>query len=170
MRSALALPREVDLPIYEGMFLLDSARVAKDWEGTEALVTNVLTRYGATIKIKDRWDERKLAYTIKRQKRGTYYLNYFDAPNDAVTQIRRDLTLTEGVLRFLILAWPDDAPLPDKIEVKRMMTDDDAKAGLFGNEGRGRFGDRSDFGDRSSQEDVPEEFAQKAGDADGGNS
>ena len=94
----------------------------------------------------------------KRQKRGTYYLNYFEAPNDAVQQVRRDLTLTDGVIRFLILAWPDDASLPDKIEVKRMMTDDDAKAGLFAGEGRGRFGDRSDFGDRSGGgEDVPEE-------------
>ena len=156
------------MAIYEGMFLLDSGRAAKDWEGAKALVDNVLERYGAKSILKDRWDERKLAYTIKRQKRGTYYLNYFDAPGDAVSQVRRDLTLTEGVIRFLILAWPDDAPLPEKVEVKRMMTDDDAKAGLFGNEGRGRFGDRSDFGDRAPEE-VPEEFAQKVADVDGGN-
>jgi len=153
--------------IYEGMFLLDSGRAAKDWEGTKALVDGVLERYGAKPILRDRWDERKLAYTIKRQKRGTYYLNYFDASGDAVTQIRRDLTLTDGVLRLLILAWPDDAPLPEKIEVKRMMTDDDAKAGLFGGEGRGRFGDRSDFGDRAPEE-VPEEFAAKVADVDGG--
>ena len=158
------------MAIYEGMFLLDSARAAKDWEGTRALVDGVMERYGGKPILADRWDERKLAYSIKRQKRGTYYLNYFDAPGDAVTQIRRDLTLTEGVIRFLILAWPDDAPLPEKIEIKRMMTDDDAKAGLFANEGRGRFGDRSDFGDRSSEIDIPEEFAAKQGDLDGGNS
>ena len=67
-----------------------------------------------------------------------------------MTNIRRDLTLTEGVIRFLILAWPDDAPLPDKIEIKRMMTDDDAKAGLFpGGEGRGRYSAGNDFGDRA---------------------
>ena len=156
------------MAIYEGMFLLDSGRAAKDWEATKALVDNVLQRYGAKPVLADRWDERKLAYPIKRQKRGTYYLNYFDATGDAVTNIRRDLTLTEGVLRFLVLSWPDDAALPDKVEVKRMMTDDDAKAGLFGGEGRGRFGDRSDFGDRAPEE-VPEEFAGKA-DSDGGNS
>jgi small subunit ribosomal protein S6 len=155
--------------IYEGMFLLDSGRAAKDWEGTKALVDGVLERYGAKPILHDRWDERKLAYTIKRQKRGTYYLNYFDASGDAVAQIRRDLTLTDGVLRLLILAWPDDAPLPEKVEVRRMMTDDDAKAGLFGGEGRGRFGDRSDFGDRAPEE-APEEFAAKAADVDGGNS
>jgi ribosomal protein S6 len=149
--------------IYEGMFLLDSGRAAKDWEGTVALVTNVLERYGAKPILKDRWDERKLAYSIKRHKRGTYYLSYFEAHGDAVTNIRRDLVLTEGVIRFLILAWPADAPLPEKIEVKRMMTDDDAKAGLFAGEGRGRFGDRSDFGDRPVPEEV---FEEKAADVE----
>jgi small subunit ribosomal protein S6 len=154
--------------IYEGLFILDSARASKDWEGTKALVDDVLARYGAKPVLRDRWDERKLCYTIKRQKRGTYYLAYFEASGDAVTNIRRDLVLTEGVLRLLILSWPDDAPLPEKIEVKRMMTDDDAKAGLFGGEGRGRFGDRSDFGDRAPEE-ISEDFAAKAADVDGRN-
>ena len=117
------------MAIYEGMFLLDSARAAKDWEGTEALVTGVLSRYGAKTIIKDRWDERKLAYPVKKQRRGTYYLTYFEAPTSAIADIRRDLLLTDGVLRFLVLTWPVDQPVPDKIEVKRMVSDDDLKLG-----------------------------------------
>jgi len=132
------------LAIYEGMFLLDSARVAKDWEGTEALVTNVLVRYGATIKIKDRWDERKLAYPVKKQRRGTYYLAYFDAPPAAIAEIRRDLQLTEGVLRFLILTWPSEVAVPEKIEIKRMVPDDDLKLG----------GRDDEMGDRRRDDDV----------------
>lgn len=132
------------MAIYEGMFLLDSARVAKDWEGTEALVTNVLVRYGATIKIKDRWDERKLAYPVKKQRRGTYYLAYFDAPPAAIAEIRRDLQLTEGVLRFLILTWPSEVAVPEKIEIKRMVPDDDLKLG----------GRDDEMGDRRRDDDV----------------
>ena len=154
------------MAIYEGMFVLDSGRASKDWDGTKRLVDDVLARYGAKPVLADRWDERKLCYTVKRQKRGTYYLSYFEATGDAVTDIRRDLVLTEGVLRLLILAWPDDAALPERIEVKRMMTDDDAKAGLFSDERRGRFGDKSDFGDRSTEE-PSEDFAAKAADGDG---
>ena len=154
--------------IYEIMVLLDNNVVRAGWKEAKGLATGLIEKHAGKVLSARRWDERKLAYPIKRQKRGTYYLNYFDATGDAVTNIRRDLTLTEGVLRFLVLAWPDDAALPDKVEVKRMMTDDDAKAGLFGGEGRGRFGDRSDFGDRAPEE-VPEEFAGKA-DSDGGNS
>jgi small subunit ribosomal protein S6 len=129
------------LAIYEGMFLLDSARAAKDWEGTEALVTSVLTRYGAKLLIKDRWDERKLAFPVKKQRRGTYYLAYFEAPAAAMAEIRRDLLLTEGVLRFLMLNWPEDQPVPDKIEVKRMVSDDDLKLGGRDDDGGDRRGE-----------------------------
>lgn len=117
------------MPIYEGMFLLDPARAAKDWAETEGLVTGVLGRYGAKILIKDRWDERKLAYPVKKQRRGTYLLAYFDAPSTAVSEVRRDLLLTDGVLRFLILAWPADQAVPEKIEMKRMVPDDEFRSG-----------------------------------------
>jgi small subunit ribosomal protein S6 len=125
------------LPIYEGMFLLDSGRAAKDWAGTESLVTQVLERYGAKFVLKDRWDERKLAFAIKKQKRGTYYLAYFDAPAGSLAEIRRDLTLTDGVLRFLLLAWPEGVALPDKIEVRRTVPDEDFRTGREDGEGGG---------------------------------
>ena len=143
------------MPIYEGMFLLDTARAAKDWEGTEALVTGILERYGAKLILKDKWDERKLAYPVKKQRRGTYYLAYFEAPAATMGEVRRDLLLTEGVLRFLILAWPADQALPDKIEVKRMVPDDDLRMG----------GRDDDAGDRRREEDgdaAPAEARQGA--------
>jgi ribosomal protein S6 len=132
------------LAIYEGMFLLDSARAAKDWEGTEALVTGVLTRYGAKILIKDRWDERKLAYPVKKQRRGTYFLAYFDAPTKSVAEIRRDLLLTDGVVRFLMLTWPTEVPVPEKIEIKRMVPDEDFRMG----------GRDDEMGDRRRDDDM----------------
>jgi len=132
------------LPIYEGMFLLDSGRAAKDWEATEALVVGVLERYGAKMLVKDRWDERKLAYAVKKQRRGTYYLAYFEAPGTSMADIRRDLLLTDGLLRFLILAWPPEQAVPEKIEIKRMVADDEFKFG----------GRDDDQGDRRREEDA----------------
>lgn len=125
---------------YEGMFLLDSARAAKDWEGTEALVTSVLSRYGAKFILKDRWDERKLAYPVKKQRRGTYFLAYFDAPESAMGEVRRDLQLTEGVLRFLMLRWPEGEKLPEKIEIKRMVPDEEFRTVGRDGEDRGHGG------------------------------
>ena len=49
-----------------------------------------------------KWDERKLAYEINKQKRGTYIIAYFTAPARPVAPIERDVKLSEDVLRVLI--------------------------------------------------------------------
>jgi hypothetical protein len=49
-----------------------------------------------------KWDERKLAYEIRHQKRGLYVISYFTAAGTAVGAIERDVNLSEEVLRVLI--------------------------------------------------------------------
>lgn len=147
MRGRDPAPWRTSLATYEGMFLLDSARAAKDWEGTESLVTSVLTRYGAKFILKDKWDERKLAYPVKKQRRGTYFLAYFDAPEGSMAEMRRDLLLTDGVLRFLVLRWPEGEKLPEKIEIKRMVPDEEFRSAGRDGEDRGAgYGDGMDGG------------------------
>lgn len=148
---------------YEGMFLLDAARAAKDWDETRSLVTNVLERYGAELLLHDRWDERKLAYPIKNQRRGAYYLAYFKASGEAIREIRHDLHLTEGVLRHMILQWDEDKPLPEKIEITRMLTDEELRAGRRGYGGGG--GDRDRDRGRGRPRPPREEGSAPAGNA-----
>jgi len=139
------------LRTYEGMFLLDSAQAVKDWEATVGVVTGILERYGAQLALNGKWDERKLAYPVKKQKRGTYYLAYFNAPTDSIQKMRDDLLLREEVLRFLILAMPEDTPIPDSLERKPAIEDDEDDRRGGGGRGR-RRDDRSDSG-RSSRDD-----------------
>ena len=139
---------------YEGMFLLDSGQAVKDWEATVAGVTSVLERYGAELLLNGKWDERKLAYSIKKQKRGTYYLAYFTAPTDAIAKIRADLTLREEVLRFLILALSEDQSVPETLEVQRMVQDDDDdRRGGGGRRRRDDYGGSRRDGPRRDREE-----------------
>jgi small subunit ribosomal protein S6 len=86
------------------MFLLDNQAVREDWKSAKALVTDALSKHGAAVRTARRWDERKLAYPIARRQRGTYLLSWFDADPAALTDLRRDLDLSERVLRYLILS------------------------------------------------------------------
>jgi small subunit ribosomal protein S6 len=90
--------------LYEGMFLIDNAEVRSDWNSAKALVTGVLEKHGAAVRTARRWAERRLAYPIEKKKRATYLLTYFEAPPEASDTIRRDLDLSEKVLRYLILS------------------------------------------------------------------
>jgi small subunit ribosomal protein S6 len=89
--------------LYEVMFLIDSAEAAKDWDGIIELVTKMLNKIDAQIISLKKWDERPLAYSIKRCTRGTYILSYFKADGRKITELERDVLLSERIMRALIL-------------------------------------------------------------------
>jgi len=89
--------------LYEVMFLIDSAEAAKDWDGIIELVTKMLNKIDAQIVSLRKWDERPLAYPIKRVSRGTYILAYFKADGLKIHELERDVLLSERVMRALIL-------------------------------------------------------------------
>lgn len=99
---------------YEAMFLLDCAHAAKDWEGTEKHVLDILRRHKAEIISSEKWAERKLAYPIKHQKRAVYLLVHFKAPGEAIAKIRADARLSEIILRtFIIIDDPTMQIVPE---------------------------------------------------------
>ena len=84
------------------MFLLPAGRIT-DAEACD-MVRKLLERYGADIKVMDRWDERKLAYEIAKQKRGLYILAFCEMDPQKVIEIERDSNLNEEILRLLVLS------------------------------------------------------------------
>ena len=80
-------------------------------------IDGVLTKYGAKIVVAKRWDERKLAFEIKKQRRATYYLSYLEAEPASLDELERTLRLTAPVLRHLVLACeeiPGEAYEPER--------------------------------------------------------
>ena len=88
--------------MYEAMFLLSQATAA---ELSTALdhIKEVLDRGHAEIVAMKKWDDRRLAYEIKGQKRGVYILVYFKAPGTDIAHIERDCNLSEKIMRAMIL-------------------------------------------------------------------
>jgi small subunit ribosomal protein S6 len=48
------------------------------------------------------WGTRRLAYIIKGQKEGRYYLVHFAVDTQAIDRLDRNLRLAEGILRHMI--------------------------------------------------------------------
>lgn len=88
---------------YECMCLLDNREVRKGWQPLKDAVTGLFQKHGAKILSSRRWDERRLAYTVRGQHRGTYLLMYVSIDTQAVTAIRRDLQFNEAVMRSLLI-------------------------------------------------------------------
>jgi len=96
--------------LYEAMFLVDSADAGSDWDGVIAAITKTLERAEVDIVSITKWDDRRLAYEIKRKARGTYILCYFRSDGQNNHQIETAVQLSEKIIRVLILCvdWMTD--------------------------------------------------------------
>ncbi len=89
--------------MYEGMFLVDPA-VAAMWDDLSKELSGIIARQGGEVIGLTRWDERKLAFPVAKQKRGTYVLSFFTlSDGGGVVEIERDCRLSENILRTLVV-------------------------------------------------------------------
>ena len=117
---------------YEGMFLLDSTKVAVSWDESVKHVHDILAKHQSEIVASRQWDERRLAYAVEGHKKGTYLLTYFKTDGSQLKDIVADCHLSEVILRELILKV--HPKLVDHLVNQAMTSTPSAE----GEEGRGR--------------------------------
>jgi small subunit ribosomal protein S6 len=88
---------------YECMFLLDANKVSGDIQAAAQQLHAVFERNHAEVLASRPWDERRLSYPIKGQKKGLYYLTYFKTEGKNLVAIEGDFALNEMVLRSLVI-------------------------------------------------------------------
>lgn len=91
-----------NLNTYEGLFLFNLQEINGDLNTAVQHLREILDRAEAEVIAITRWDERKLAYPIKGQKRGLFLLAAFRARPSQVANIDRDVNLSELLLRAMI--------------------------------------------------------------------
>lgn len=89
--------------VYEGMFIFDSNKYARDQAGLPAEVEKMITDAEGEVLVSRLWEERRLAYPIKGQRKGTYWLIYFRSPTGAIVGLNRKCELSDNILRHLVL-------------------------------------------------------------------
>lgn len=89
--------------LYEGLFLVDSAEAASDWDGVIGAIEKIMSRSECEVVSLEKWDERKLTYDINKKSRGTYILAYFSCDPLHIGKIERDVQLSEHIMRVLVL-------------------------------------------------------------------
>ena len=89
--------------VYEAMFIFDSARYARDPGGVANLVNQWVATFGGEVLVSRLWEERRLAYAIKNQRKGTYWLAYFRLDTLKLAELDRQCQIEDGLLRHLFL-------------------------------------------------------------------
>jgi small subunit ribosomal protein S6 len=89
--------------VYEGMFILDSNRYARDPGGVPRKIEDQISQLGGEVLVSRLWNEQKLAYPINGHSKGTYWLTYFRIESGAIAELKHQAKLNENVLRSLVL-------------------------------------------------------------------
>ena len=93
---------------YEMMFIvkatMESENVKATAEGIKKLVTDLK---GNVVEYKE-LGEKKLAYPIKKELNGYYFVMQFEATKEAEAELSRKAGLDENVLRHLIVKLDEE--------------------------------------------------------------
>lgn len=101
--------------LYEGMYVI-KATLSDDarHKALDRIKNGITSRTGEVVKIHDQ-GRRRLAYEIDGHREGHYYIVYFNAPSEAISEMWQEYHLNEDLIRFITLRT--DKVL-DKIEFK----------------------------------------------------
>lgn len=94
---------ESKLKEYETLYIV---RPNLDEEGVDRTV-NAVEEYmkglGAVIESTEKKGRRRLAYEVKKMRDGYYVLTFFKAKTESLAQIKRWMSLSEDIIRFIIV-------------------------------------------------------------------
>jgi small subunit ribosomal protein S6 len=141
--------------LYEGMFLLDSARFATDPDGMTKTLTGLIEKAGGVIDSHRPWQDGRLAYEINGQRKGLHYLVYFRMPGKNTAEFDRTCRLNDAILRYILITHPHALydHMVESLNAGHVSEPEEvAPRGDFGDRGDRRGGgrgrrDREDFDD-----------------------
>ncbi len=154
------------MPLYECVLIARNDATQQQVDALADQITAGMEAGGGTVKKREYWGLRNLAYRIKKNRKGHYLLLGLDAPPPAITEMERQLRINEDVLRFLTLRVEAIDEAPSAVLARRS---DERERGFRGpkpagrfDSGRRRYDDREEFRARPERE---EEFrpAEPAG-------
>ncbi|HEY1856572.1 30S ribosomal protein S6 [Acidocella sp.] len=124
------------MPLYETVVIARSEITQAQADAVADAVTTQLETDGAAVKKREYWGLRNLAYRIKKNRKGHYILLGLDAAPAAITEMERQLSLNEDVLRFMTVRIDEISEEPSVILSRKS---DDRERSFRGPKPAGRF-------------------------------
>ena len=86
---------------YECIFIAKSSLSEDEVSGLTEKVRTVVEKNGGQIMKTENWGKKKLAYEVKKEKKGIYLLFRLNGPGTLVAELERNLKIQDNILKFL---------------------------------------------------------------------
>ena len=106
---------------YELTYIIDTGLEETARKELIEKISQLIAANGGEVeKIDETWGKRRLAYAINYKTEGYYVLMYFKGPSDLPRELERNFTISEQVLRYLVVSY--EGELPAKREMYKPMS------------------------------------------------
>ena len=135
------------MPLYETVLIARNDVTQQQVDAVADNIASQLEADGGSVKKREYWGLRTLAYRIKKNRKGHYMLLGLDAKPAFVTEMERQLGLNEDILRFMTIRLEAIDEAPSAILSRK---GDERERGFRGPKPSGRFdsGRRRGYDDR----------------------
>ena len=93
---------------YEMMFIVKATMESENVKATAENIKKVVTELKGNVVEYKELGEKKLAYPIKKELNGYYFVMQFEATNAAEAELSRKAGLDENILRHLIVRLDEE--------------------------------------------------------------
>jgi len=114
---------------YESVFIVRQDVSATAAETLADKFAEILKTNSGAVSKREYWGLLHLAYKIKKNKKGHYFLFNIDAPPQAIQEMERNMRLNEDVLRFLTLRIEEVDETPSIVMQNRRLRDEERSPG-----------------------------------------
>ena len=104
------------MQFYESIFIVRTTLSDEDTNKIIDKIKGVLDRSGASLLKLENWGKKKLAYEVKRERKGTFVYLTFQSPGPAVAELERSYRLEDSVLKFLTVRLDHEPAAPGSVE------------------------------------------------------
>ncbi len=89
--------------IYENIVILDSNLSDEEADVFVTKIKGLIIGIGGEVLKVDVWGRRKLAYEIKKQKKGLYVLLLYKTPSETIKKLEDFYRVSDTVIKYMII-------------------------------------------------------------------
>ena len=112
------------MSLYEHVFICRQDISQQQVESLTENLTAILSEQGGSVEKTEYWGLRSLAYRVKKNRKGHYSLLNITADHSAISEMERQMSLNDDILRFMTIRVDEhdsepSAPLRSKNKDER---------------------------------------------------
>lgn len=103
---------EVPVALYESIFIIHPSTSDDDVNAIIGRVREIIAKPGGNVVHVENWGRKKLAYEVKKQRKGNYVLMNYEGGSGVVQELERNFRLMDSVLKFMTIKVDPRIGLP----------------------------------------------------------